>query len=320
MSTDLARAHIDVVRSLRPLPIRDRPRAGGPVCALTVDVEDWYQSCVDFDAPISDRVVRNMALLHGVLGEAGVKATFFIQGLVAEAHPGVVKDLVAEGHEVQSHAHTHRPLDRMTREELRQELERGRAAVEEAGGVQVSAFRAPDFTIGPDNLWALEVVAEAGFRVDSSIFPMRTRRYGIAGWELGPHRIELSGGGELLEVPVAVWPLGRLRVPVAGGGYVRLAPHIALQWFLSHIVAAGRPPVVYCHPYEFNATELEEYRGLAPERFRRQQGLGRKAFVRRLRGLFEAMPFGRLDHVLDTWSPDGTEGLLTGGSLDEPAA
>jgi polysaccharide deacetylase family protein (PEP-CTERM system associated) len=299
--SDPAHAHDDIVRSLRSLPLRDRPPAGSPVAALTVDVEDWYQSCIDFDAPISDRVVRNTALMLEVLDGAGVKATCFVQGLVAETFPGVVRDLVAAGHEVQSHAHTHRPLDRMGPAELRAELERGRAAVEDAGGIQVSAFRAPDFTIGAGNLWALEKVAEAGFRVDSSIFPMGMRRYGISGWELAPHRIELAGGAHLLEVPVAIWRLGRFRVPVAGGGYVRLAPQVVLKRCLAQIVAGGRPPVVYCHPYEFNPHELGEFRGHVPERFRRTQGLGRKAFVRRLRGLFAAMPFGRLDHVLGAW-------------------
>lgn len=277
------------------------PSPPSPVCALTVDVEDWYQSCIDFDAPISERVVGNTGLLLEVLEARGARATFFVQGLVAEAFPGLVRDLVSAGHEVQSHGHTHRPLDRMSPAQLREELARGKAAVEDAAGVAVTAFRAPDFTIGTTNLWALELLAEAGFRVDSSIFPLRTRRYGIGGWELAPHVLELNGGGSLLEAPVAVAALGRLRIPVAGGGYVRLAPAAVLRRFLQGIVASGRPPVVYCHPYEFNTTELAEYRGRVPERFRRAQGLGRSAFAPRLANLLAAMRFGRLDHVLAAW-------------------
>ena len=176
---------VEVVRAIRPLTALSAPRAPLPVGALTVDVEDWYQSCIDFDETISDRVVRNTSLLLESLQDSGAKATFFVQGLVAEAFPSLVRELVEAGHEVQSHAHTHRPLDRMSAAELREELVRGRAAVEDAAGVPVTAFRAPDFTIGEENLAALEVLAEVGFRVDSSIFPVRMRRYGIAdsGWD-----------------------------------------------------------------------------------------------------------------------------------------
>ena len=123
-----------MLRAIRPLTALSAPPAPLPVGALTVDVEDWYQSCIDFDATISDRVVRNTSLLLEALQDSGTKATFFVQGLVAEAFPSLVRELVEAGHEVQSHAHTHRPLDRMSAAELREELVRGRAAVEDAAG------------------------------------------------------------------------------------------------------------------------------------------------------------------------------------------
>jgi polysaccharide deacetylase family protein (PEP-CTERM system associated) len=268
--------------------------------AFTIDVEDWYQSCVDYDAPITERVVRNVHRILGILDEFGVKGTFFVQGRVAETFPRLVHGLVQEGHEVQSHGHTHRPLSRMNRVELRGELERARHTVEDAAGVPVTAFRAQDFSIGSENLWALDVLAEVGFAVDSSIFPIRTPRYGIAGWPLGPHEVALPGGGRILEVPVAVWKVGPWRVPVAGGGYFRFAPAVLLTRALRSI-AAARPAVVYCHPYEFNATELEDYRGAASARLLFSQGLGRDSFVRRIRHLLAAMPFGRFDEALAAW-------------------
>lgn len=289
------------IRALEPLDELRPPPPGAPVAALTVDLEDWYQSCIDFDAPISDRVVRNTTLLLQELDAGGVRATFFVQGLVALAYPGLIRDLAGAGHEVQSHAHTHRPLDQMDPAALREEIERGKAAVEDAAGVAVTAFRAPDFTIGSENLSALELLAELEFQVDSSIFPLRMRRYGIGGWELAPHRIELESGANLIEAPVAIWRRGPVRLPVAGGGYVRLAPGALLGSCLRDIAAGGRPPIIYCHPYEFSPDELADYRGQVPERFRRVQGLGRKAFVKRLRHLFRTMRFGRLDEVLASW-------------------
>jgi polysaccharide deacetylase family protein (PEP-CTERM system associated) len=267
-----------------------------PAASLTVDVEDWYQSCVDHDAPITEAVLRNMDALLAVLD--GVKATFFVQGLVAERFPSLVRELVEAGHEVGSHAHTHRPLHGLDRAALREELTRGRVAVEDAGGVAPRSFRAPDFSIGSGNLWALDEVAEQGFELDSSIFPMRSRHYGIAGWQLGPHRLDLGGGGHLVEAPVAIWRRGRLRLPIAGGGYFRLLPAPVLERGLAAIAAEGRPVIVYCHPYEFSASELDRYRGRVPGSMRLQQRLGRPGFPAKIRRVLGLFPFGRFDEVV----------------------
>ncbi len=284
-----------------PAPVL-RPSAGAaPLAAFTVDVEDWYQSSFDFDAPISDRVVGNVDRLVALLDEHDVKGTFFVQGLVARRFPSLVQRLVAEGHEVQSHGHTHRPLFGMDRAALRDELDAGRKSVEDAAGRAVTAFRAPDFSIVQENLWALQVLAEEGFRVDSSVFPVRTRRYGISGWKVEPQRLRFPGGTELLEVPVAAWGRGRFRLPAGGGGYFRLLPLTVLAAALKSCIAGGRPPVVYFHPYEFNSRELDEFRGEISWPWRFHQGLGRKALEARVRGVLRAVRFGRLDEVLRNW-------------------
>ena len=199
-----------------------------PTSAFTVDVEDWYQSCWDFDAPISERVIRNVERILQMLADSGVRGTFFIQGRVAETFPGLVETIVGQGHEVQSHGYSHRPLFGMNHAELRDELERAKKTVEDAAGVEVTSFRAPDFSIRRNNLWALRVLSEVGFRTDSSVFPMRTRRYGVGGSPLAPHRVSV-GDAEILEVPVAIWSRAGFRVPMAGGGYFRLIPRAAIE-------------------------------------------------------------------------------------------
>jgi polysaccharide deacetylase family protein (PEP-CTERM system associated) len=272
-----------------------------PAVAFTVDVEDWYQSCIDYDAPVTERVLRNVDRILSLLGEHGVKGTFFVQGMVAVAFPQLVETILAEGHEIQSHGYSHRPLSRMNERELDEELRRSKAAIEDAAGFTPTAFRAQDFSIVRENLWALDAVAEHGFSIDSSIFPISMARYGIDGVELGPHHVQLRSGGTILEVPVAVREVGRFRIPVAGGGYFRLLPAVVLRRALAGIVAAGRPAIVYCHPYEFNPRELDEYRHTAPAKFRLQQGLGRRAFASRFRRLLSALPFGRFDDVLSAY-------------------
>jgi polysaccharide deacetylase family protein (PEP-CTERM system associated) len=285
---------LEVVRVTPP------PDPAARLNAFTVDVEDWYQSSVDFDAPISERVVRNTERVLLVLDECGVKGTFFVQGKVAEKFPRLVASLVEQGHEVQAHGYSHRPLYSMDRAALRIEVDRAKKTVEDAAGTAVTAFRAQDFSILARNLWALETLAEAGFLVDSSIFPMRTRHYGIPGWQVAPHRVHLAAGGSVLEVPVAVWGDGRWRFPVAGGGYFRFLPkHLLLQAVRS--ISRERPAIVYCHPYEFSPDELHEYRGKLPRRLLVSQNLGRSSFAERVRTLLTLLPFGRFDAVLAAW-------------------
>jgi polysaccharide deacetylase family protein (PEP-CTERM system associated) len=271
------------------------------LCAFTVDVEDWYQSCIDFDAPITERVVRNTERILAILDRRSVKGTFFVQGRVAETFPKLLQQLAAEGHEIQSHGYSHRPVDKMNREELRLEMELARKTVEDACGVQVTAFRAPDFTINNGNLWALEVLAETGFTVDSSIFPMRTPRYGISGYPTVPHWMSLPNGSGILEVPVAIWSSGNIRLPVAGGGYFRLLPGIVLEKFFAAMVPQ-QPVIIYCHPYEFNEHELKDfYLPNVPKLFWFTQGLGRTQYPKKIDHLFQKLPFGRFDQVLNTW-------------------
>ena len=282
-----------------PLPVNGGK--AGPRCSFTIDVEDWYQSSVDFDAPITDRVLRNVARACAVLDEHGRKGTFFVQGKVAEAFPRLLQDLLAAGHEIQSHGYSHRPLFSMDRAALRTELEYARKTVEDACGVRVTSFRAPDFSIVRRNLWALEVLAEAGFEIDSSIFPMSMGRYGIAGWEIGPHHVKLPGGREILEVPVAIATIAGVRIPVAGGGYIRLLPRPVLDLALRSVMTSGRPAILYCHPYEFSPEEMDEYRGRVGPAFRFTQGIGRTSFIRRVHHLLASLPFGRFDEVMAAW-------------------
>ena len=126
---------------------------------LSFDVEDWAQSTFDFDLPITARVVDNTARVLDLCAAAGVKGTFFVLGLVAEAHPALVKRLHAAGHEVASHGHDHRPVHAMTPEGFRADLRRARASIEAATGAPVLGYRAPDFSIPASALWALGVLA-----------------------------------------------------------------------------------------------------------------------------------------------------------------
>ncbi len=226
--------------------------------ALTIDVEDFYhvsafEHCVHRGqwGEFKPRVELGTFKILDLLERAGVCATFFVLGWVAERQPELVRAIHAAGHEIGCHSYWHRLIYSMTPEEFREDLRRSRNLLEDIIGNEVAAYRAPSFSIMRRNLWALDVLIEEGFRFDASIFPTYHDRYGMAEAPLQPHRI-LRPAGAIWEFPGTVWRGLRYPLPVGGGGYFRLYPYWLTRWGLQAVNRAGRPFVAYLHPWELD--------------------------------------------------------------------
>jgi polysaccharide deacetylase family protein (PEP-CTERM system associated) len=300
-------------------PEADAPAPAALLNALTIDVEDYYhvsgfEHCIDrsrweaFDPRIEGSTRRVLE----ILAEAGVRATFFVLGWVAERHPGLVRAIQRAGHEIASHGHWHRLLYTQSPAEFRTDLRRSRDVLQAITGRPVRAYRAPSFSVTRDSLWALDVLLEEGFTVDSSVYPTHHDRYGLPGTPLEPHAIERAAG-TLWEFPPPVWRVLGYPLPVGGGGYFRLYPYRLTRRGLRAINAAGRPFAVYLHPWEFDP-EQPRLRPGWTRAFRHYVGLRRTA--PRLRRLLRDFAFGTLSESLDCWRAGGVSPLLapeTGG-------
>jgi len=238
------------------------PHAGpGVLNALTVDVEDYYHvSAFDGHIPrsqwdeIPPRSHLGLARILSALEDAGVRATFFFLGWLAERQPALVREVHDRGHEVGCHSYWHRLVYRQTPEEFRADLRRARAVLENISGTPVTTYRAPSFSITRNSLWALDILMEEGFTIDSSIYPIVHDRYGLPGAPAQPHRLRRPAG-EMVEFPApAVQVLG-LTMPVGGGGYFRLYPYWCTRYGLRRLNREGRPAAVYLHPWEFDAEQ-----------------------------------------------------------------
>ncbi len=254
---------------------------------ISVDVEDWPQSTWDRNLPISERAAQNTRRLLHLLRETEVRATMFVLGKFAERFPSLVKEIQADGHEVACHGYGHLEVGRQSPDEFLADIRRSKDLLEQIIGEPVKGYRAPDFSIVHDTLWALDTLAEAGFEYDSSIVPARLPRYGIAGWPVLPVRVHLEHGGSILEAPLATFrALGR-NWPVGGGGYHRLLPGFASRYFARRIMTDA-PFIFYCHPYEFDVHELSEISVPVPRTTRVYQGAGRRWFEGRFRAFVSA--------------------------------
>ena len=209
--------------------------------AMTVDVEDYFHVSV-FDGvlprqewqDLESRVCANTDRLLALFDEAGVSATFFVLGWVAERFPALVRRIADQGHEVASHGHEHRLVYDQTPRAFRADVGRAKRLLEDLTGMPVLGFRAPSYSITPRSLWALDVLIEEGHVYDTSIFPIHHDRYGIptlravrlrgepqwwqpdrsAGLHDSRRRVEPSGVRRrvLPAAPVRVDAMGALRV------------------------------------------------------------------------------------------------------------
>src|SRR5437867_646559 len=111
---------------------------------LSIDVEDFFH--VEAFSDIVDRgkwetyrcrVEDNTRRLMDLLDESGVSGTFFILGWVAERYPGLVREIVARGHEPACHSYWHHPIFRLTPEEFREDTRRAKDVIEAACGESV---------------------------------------------------------------------------------------------------------------------------------------------------------------------------------------
>lgn len=268
---------------------------------LTVDFEDWnqiaYRRATGTLPPPTDNLVRQTDRLLSLLERHNAHATFFVLGLTAEQHPALVRRLVEAGHEIASHGFAHLLVHQLSRQQFAQDTNRGKDVVEQISGCAVRGYRAAEFSIHADSLWALEILAELGFEYDSSIVPARQRRYGIPGFAAAPACYSLTNGLEIVEFPLSVVDFANLHWP-AGGGCFRLMS----QQMISRSLAKsnGRPAVTYFHPYEFDPERLDIFETARPHtlgawwralRFTFHQNLGRNSMPRKLEALLERFRF-----------------------------
>ena len=228
---------------------------------LTFDVEEYFHaeafaSVVRPEAwPTFDsRVVDATERLLDLVDYADVRATFFVLGWVAERQPGLVQEIHARGHELACHGYSHQMISRLTQQEFAEDVRRAKKVIEDIAGTRVIGYRAPTFSVTRQTLWSLDVLMEAGFRYDSSVFPIVHDRYGIRDAARFAHRIPIVGNGcAMAELPLSTLSVLGQRLPVAGGGYFRLLPYGFTRLAIRHLNKVERQPaVVYLHPWELD--------------------------------------------------------------------
>ncbi|WP_174521986.1 XrtA system polysaccharide deacetylase [Sphingobium cloacae] len=271
--------------------------------ALSVDVEDWFQVGAfertirrdDWDG-LTHRVERNTDAVLELFDAAGVTATFFILGWVAERYPALMRRIAGAGHEVASHGYDHARVFTFTPEEFRADLRKSRAIIEDASGQAVTGYRAPSFSIDPRAPWAHTVLAEEGYRYSSSVAPVRHDHYG---WPDSPRFAwKPVKDAPLVELPVTTARLAGRTLAAGGGGFFRLLPYGFSRWAIRQVNREEkRPAIIYFHPWEIDPGQPRVAQAPLRSRVRHYSNLS--AMAGKLRRLTRDFAWTRVDALAD---------------------
>jgi len=275
------------------------------VNALTIDVEDYFQ--VSAFAPYirrdewdqrECRVERNVDRILALLDQNQTKATFFTLGWVAERYPAMVRRIVEQGHELASHGYGHQRASDLSETEFFDDVQRAKNILEDIGGQSVQGYRAPSFSIGTGNLWALDTLLKAGYRYSSSIYPVKHDHYGMPDAPRFAHEVRPG----LLEVPPTTLRMFDRNLPSSGGGFFRLLPYSVSRWMLQQVNARdAQSAIFYFHPWEIDA-EQPRVAGIdAKTRFRHYVNIDRNE--RKLDRLLRDFRWDRMDRLFLNPSP-----------------
>lgn len=295
------RTQIEFIARTPALPAMNAALHKPIPAALTVDVEDYFQVAAfrhvirydDWDR-MESRVGQNMQKALDLLAESNLRGTFFILGWIAERFPDLVRKIQAAGHEIGCHSYAHRFIYELTPDQFRDDTLRARKAIEDAAGVPVLAYRAPSFSITPRSLWALDILAELGFKVDCSIFPIHHDLYGFPTAPRQPFRIRVNGSS-LLEFPPTTLRIGSWNIPVTGGGYLRQLPFDFQLRALKTLEGRREAIQLYFHPWELDPDQPRIAASLL-SRLRHYRNLDQTAH--RLRRLLALFHFDAVSEVL----------------------
>ncbi|MGB4923079.1 MAG: XrtA system polysaccharide deacetylase [Candidatus Nitrotoga sp.] len=269
--------------------------------AMTIDVEDYFQvSAFASTIPrerwesLPCRVERNIDIALALLDEGKAHATFFTLGWIAERYPAIVRRIVDNGHELASHGYGHQRVSELSRNEFNEDISRAKKILEDLSGSPVIGYRAPSFSIGTDNLWALDLLQEAGYQYSSSIYPIRHDHYGMPEAPRFAHYPRGKNG--MLEIPPTTAMLLGRNLPAAGGGYFRLLPYQASRWLIRRVNRQDSEPCIfYFHPWELDPDQPRQVNISTKTRFRHYINL--KHMESRIQSLLQDFHWDRMDRI-----------------------
>ena len=226
---------------------------------LTFDIEDWYHI---LDLPhVADpkdwksfepRIHAGVHRILDTLDEFDIHATFFCLGWIAENYPDIIRDIGNRGHDIGTHSYYHQLVYTMSQKEFTADLVKSITTIENITGKKVLSYRAPGFSITPEQNWIYPILADNGIKISSSIFPARRSHGGSSDFIVNnPVLVTGNYSNGIAEFPISTTKFLNRNVVVTGGGYFRLAP----SRLINHVIKSSHYTMTYFHPRDFDPNQ-----------------------------------------------------------------
>jgi polysaccharide deacetylase family protein (PEP-CTERM system associated) len=230
-------------------------------CVFTLDVEDWFHildlpstPALEAWGALPSDVEKNTRRMLAIFRKHGVKCTLFFLAWVAERWPHLVKEAVADGHEIASHGYAHELVYTISEQRFYDDIRKAKDIIERAGGVEVKGYRCPGFSVTTETPWFFHRVREAEYRYDSSVFPGSRGHGGLPNARPVPHIITTKHG-DLVEFPISMASTAGRQMYFFGGGYLRFFPYALIKRKVREVLEEDRPAVFYLHPREIDPSQ-----------------------------------------------------------------
>ncbi len=273
---------------------------------LSFDIEEWYfEKAFLGDRPSYYRQYDHyLDSILDLLDERQMTATFFCVGQMGAMFPEVVKRIYDRGHEIGCHSNTHTWINKMSRDEVFEDTRQAIDSLQQCIGKKVISYRAPAFSIGKENAWAFEVLAECGVERDASVYPAVRDFGGFAEFGQQKPSVIKRGGCTIKEFPICLTRLMGKEMAYSGGGYFRFFP----LWFVKSRMRGSDYNMCYFHiddlkPENIGVMSKEEYEfyfkepGSFKNRYMRyiKSNLGKGNALRKLFTLISSMDFVNIE-------------------------
>ncbi len=271
------------------------------VNAMTCDVEDYFHvGAFENDISRDDwdnlpcRVEQNTRRALNLFERYNVKGTFFVLGWVCQRYPQLIRDIHKAGHEVASHSIGHHRVTDLSRDEFIEDITRSKKLLEDTIGAAIVGYRAPSFSIGERNIWALDCLMEAGYLYSSSIYPIHHDHYGMP--SAPRFAFNPISDSEFLEMPVTTFKLLNKKLPCGGGGYFRLLPYSLSKMAMKQVNEKDSEACIfYFHPWEIDPDQPRQENASIKSKFRHYTNLD--VMESKIEKLLKDFRWGRMDDI-----------------------
>lgn len=115
------------------------PPPGAQVSYSSVQTDQRVVAITFDDGPHPTQTPRLLKMLR----DRNIKATFYVVGKNVKAYPHIIRQIVADGHEIGNHTWTHPSLTSISDEQIRRELKTTADAISEAANYTPRTIRPP---------------------------------------------------------------------------------------------------------------------------------------------------------------------------------